>query len=156
MIKLSVQINEKDYTITTLPNRRLLDILREDLRLAGAKEGCGQGECGACTIVLNGKPISSCLLTACQIPQNSEIITIESQNKLLESLKQSYIECGASQCGFCIPGMIMSSYALLAKNPKPTDDEIKIALAGNICRCTGYVKIYEAIRKVSNALPGGK
>jgi len=151
MIDLNLTINGEQRIIRAVPTDRLLDLLREEGFL-GAKEGCGQGECGACTIILNGKSVASCLTVASQVPDNSEIVTIESSNGLIAKIKQSFIDYGASQCGFCIPGFIVSSYILLLENSKPTDQEIKEGLAGNICRCTGYTKIFEAVKAVSFSL----
>jgi carbon-monoxide dehydrogenase small subunit len=151
MIELILTINGEKKVIRAKPTDRLLDILRTEGFL-GAKEGCGQGECGACTIILNGKSVTSCLIVASQVPAVSEIITIESDSELISKIKQSFIDYGASQCGFCIPGFIVSSYILLLENAKPTDEKIKDGLAGNICRCTGYTKIFEAVKEVSLSL----
>ncbi|MHA1910806.1 MAG: (2Fe-2S)-binding protein [Candidatus Kariarchaeaceae archaeon] len=151
MIDLNLTINGHPKTIRAKPTDRLLDILRTEGFL-GAKEGCGQGECGACTIILNGKSVTSCLIVASQVPDNSIIVTIESDNGLISKIKQSFIDHGASQCGFCIPGFIISSYILLLENSKPSDDEIKEGLAGNVCRCTGYTKIFQAVKEVSLSL----
>jgi aerobic-type carbon monoxide dehydrogenase small subunit (CoxS/CutS family) len=151
MIELNLTINGESKVIQADPTDRLLDLLRT-AGFLGAKEGCGQGECGACTIILNGKSVTSCLIIASQVPSNSVIVTIESTNGLISKIKQSFIDYGASQCGFCIPGFIVSSYILLSENSKPTDQEIKEGLAGNICRCTGYTKIFEAVKEVSLSL----
>ena len=138
--------------------RRLLDVLRNDLGLKGSKEGCGEGECGACTIILNGEPVVSCLIPAGQIADGSEIITVEGLEKTDSGriLQQAYIEKGAVQCGFCIPGMIVSSYSLLSKNNNPSNREIREAHAGNLCRCTGYEKIVKAVRRAAEQWPAGK
>jgi carbon-monoxide dehydrogenase small subunit len=129
----------------------LLYLLRERLDLTGTKEGCGGGECGACTVIVGGEAINSCLFPATEI-DGKEILTIEglaSPDGTLHPLQKSFIEKGAIQCGFCTPGMILAAKALLDENPHPSDDEIKEALAGNLCRCTGYIQIIEAIRSAS-------
>ena len=150
------KLNGSDRKIQTPAGRRILDILREDFGLPGTKEGCGEGECGACTILLDGAPVVSCLLTAGQIPDGAAIETIEGVVATPEGavLQQAYVDAGAVQCGFCIPGMILSSYALLKRNPAPTEREIRVALAGNLCRCTGYVKIVEAVQLAARRLRG--
>jgi len=126
---------------------RLLDVLRDKLHLYGTKEGCGTGECGACTVIMNGKLIKSCVTFAVQADQ-AEIITIEGIGTPdeLHPIQEAFIEMGAVQCGFCTPGMILAAKNLLDRNPKPTEGEIRQAISGNLCRCTGYVKIVEAIR----------
>ena len=141
--------NGKTVTASVAGLRRLLDVLREDFGLTGAKEGCGEGECGACTILIDGEPVVSCLLPAAQVPDGAKILTIEGveRKKAGRVLQQAYIDAGAVQCGFCIPGMILSSYALLQRNPRPTERDIRTALSGNLCRCTGYAKIIAACRK---------
>jgi len=127
--------------------RRALDVLREQLRLTGTKEGCGEGECGACSILVN-----SCLIPICQL-QNVSIITVEglARDGRLDPLQQAFLETGGAQCGICTPGMLIAARALLDANPEPTRDEIKEAIAGNLCRCTGYVKIIDAIEQAAMA-----
>ncbi len=149
-IKLSITVNGKKHALKIAPNLRLLDILRDELRLTGTKEGCGVGECGACTVILNGRVANSCMVLAGQC-DGSEITTIEglSTKGKLHPLQQSFIDHGAVQCGFCIPGMIMSAKALLDEKPRPTEEEIRTAIAGNLCRCTGYEQIVEAIKTVA-------
>ncbi len=146
---IALIINGKKRKVKAHPAERLLDVLRENLKLTGTKEGCGEGECGACSIVLNGEVVNSCIIIFGQLDNGDEITTIEgiAGKKKLHPLQQHFLECGASQCGICTPGMIMAAYALLKKNPKPTREEIKEAVAGNLCRCTGYTKIIEAIEK---------
>ena len=147
-IELSFTLNAKPYTVLTEPNKRMLDVLRNDLGLTGTKEGCGVGECGACTVVINGEAVTSCLVIAGQM-QGADIMTIEgmSQTQIGSILQDCFVEADAVQCGFCTPGFIMSAYALLLKNPHPTREEIRRAVAGNLCRCTGYIPIVNAIEQ---------
>ncbi|MEW6243095.1 MAG: (2Fe-2S)-binding protein [Bacillota bacterium] len=127
-------------------DRRLVDFLREDLELTGTKEGCGEGECGACTIIMNGMAVNSCLVLAVEA-DGSEILTVEglARGGELDPLQEEFAERGAVQCGYCTPGMLMSAKALLSKHPSPTEEQVREAIAGNLCRCTGYKKIVEAI-----------
>jgi len=149
-IKLQFTLNGQRIELGTPPNLRLLDVLRDHLGLTGTKEGCGIGECGACTVLMNGKAVNSCLVLAGQA-QGAEIITVEHLAKegTLNRLQQNFLETGAVQCGFCTPGMLMSATALLMENPHPDEDEIKDAIAGNLCRCTGYKQIIQAIEKTA-------
>ena len=128
------------------PNRTLLEVVRDDLRLTGAKEGCGTGDCGACSMIVDGKLVTACLVLAPQA-DGAEITTIEglAQDGTLHPVQQAFIDTGAVQCGFCIPGMILAGKTLLDRNPTPSEQEIREAIAGNLCRCTGYTKIVEAI-----------
>ena len=146
-IKVVITVNGKKHKLRIDPNLQLLDLLRDELRLTGTKEGCGIGECGACTVILDGNAVNSCLVLAGQC-DGSEVITIEglSRDGKLHPLQQSFIENGAVQCGFCIPGMVLAAYYLLKNNPDPDEEEISRALDGNLCRCTGYVKIIEAVK----------
>lgn len=139
-------LNGKEVSMAVDPEATLLYLLREELFLTGTKEGCGSGECGACTVLMDGAAVNSCLVLAPQI-NGTEILTIESleQDGKLDRLQQSFIDHHAVQCGFCTPGMLMSAKALLLKNPCPTQEEIKIALSGNLCRCTGYQNIVAAV-----------
>ena len=132
--------------------KRALDVLREDLRLTGTKEGCGEGECGACSIIIDGEVVNSCLIPACQL-DGSRVTTVEglARDGLLDPLQQAFLESGGAQCGICTPGMLIAARALLDVNPRPTRDEIKEAIAGNLCRCTGYVKIVDAIERATAA-----
>ncbi len=150
MVEITFTINGEKMTKSVDPNKTLLHYIREDLDLTGTKEGCGAGECGACTILVDGKPVNSCLMLAVEA-DGKEILTIEgiSDGYNLDPLQEAFIEHAALQCGFCTPGMIMSAKALLSKNPTPTEEEVKIAISGNLCRCTGYKKIIEAIMDVS-------
>ena len=147
-IVLRFTLNGKPMEVTTQPNKRMLDVLRGDLSLTGTKEGCAVGECGACTVILNGEPVASCLVAAGQM-QGAEVLTIEGMSETLigSVLQDCFVEGDAVQCGFCTPGYIMTAYALLLKNPHPTRDEIREAVAGNICRCTGYIPIVNAIEQ---------
>jgi len=147
---ISFTLNNKVISIDVEPDKRVIDVLREDLQLTGTKEGCGSGECGACTIHVNGESRLSCLMLAAQL-EGKDITTIEGisiENKM-HSIQEAFIQYGAVQCGFCTPGMIMSAKALLDANDKPTEEEIKDAVAGNLCRCTGYVKIIDAIKSAA-------
>jgi len=148
-----LKINEENYELILDPRRTLLEVLRNDLGLTGTKEGCGEGVCGACTVLLDGKAVNSCLIMAVEV-NGREILTIEGLAKGgdLHPLQQSFIDHWAIQCGFCTPGMILSAKALLDKNPHPNEDEIRRALAGNLCRCTGYAKIVKAISKCVQVL----
>jgi aerobic carbon-monoxide dehydrogenase small subunit len=147
---LSVTVNGEEIEVAAHPHATLQEVLRDELDLTGVKEGCSEGVCGACTVLMDGNPVRSCLTLALEA-DGSSIVTIEgigSDGKLHE-LQQAFIDTGAVQCGFCTPGMILSSKALLDRNPAPDDDEIKTALAGNFCRCTGYAKILDAVRTVT-------
>ena len=143
-------LNGKAVVIKASASKRLLDLLREDLALTGTKGGCGIGECGACTIILNGKAVNACLVLAGQV-EGSEVKTVEylARNGKLNDLQHAFLETGAVQCGFCTPGMLMSAAALLDQNPNPSEEQIKEAIAGNLCRCTGYKQIIDAIRLTS-------
>jgi len=147
LLTIHFKLNGKPVKIKTEANRRLIDILREDFKLIGTKEGCGIGECGACTVLLNQKAMNSCLILAGQV-HGAEIETVEglAKNGSLHPLQENFIKHGAVQCGFCTPGMLMSAFALSLESPEPTVDEIKEAIAGNLCRCTGYKQIIEAIQ----------
>ncbi len=148
MKKINFTVNEKNYDIEIDENMRLLDVLRDQLGLVGTKEGCSEGECGACTIIMNGETVNSCLVMGFQA-DGANITTIEGleKNGKLHPVQQAYVEVGAVQCGFCIPGMVLSTKALLDKNPNPNDDEIREGISGNLCRCTGYNKMLEATKK---------
>jgi aerobic carbon-monoxide dehydrogenase small subunit len=143
-------INDKEYSVAVEPNQTLVDVLRYGLRLTGTKKGCGTGDCGSCTVIMDGKAVNSCLVLAVQA-NGSTITTIEGleSEEGLHPVQKAFMEKGAIQCGFCSPGMILSSKSLLDRNPKPTEDEIRRAISGNLCRCTGYQKIVEAVKSVS-------
>lgn len=147
-IRIQFKVNAQQYDLKTEPLRTLAQILRDDLHLTGTKIGCDKGECGACTVILNNRTVDSCLVPACQL-NHTEIITIEGigDEKHLHPIQQAYINEGAVQCGFCIPGFIISTYQLVKDNNNPDDNQIKEAVAGNLCRCTGYAKILKAIKK---------
>jgi len=156
-IELNIKVNNKDYKLFIASNKRLLDVLRDDLGLTGVKEGCAIGECGACTVIMNGKNVCSCMILAGQA-EGLEIITIEGlegPKGELHPLQEAFIETGAVQCGFCTPGMILSSLVLLKNNPSPTEEEIKEAISGNFCRCTGYKQIIEAVQLAAERMRGG-
>ena len=149
-IPVELHVNREPYELYVPPNRTLLEVLREDLELTGTKEGCGEGVCGSCTVLWEGLPIRSCLTLATEV-QDAEILTIEglaTEDGSLDRLQQSFIDHGAVQCGFCTPGMLMSARAFLNKHQNPTERDIREAISGNICRCTGYAKIVEAIIEV--------
>ena len=143
-------LNGKEVSVDVSPSARLLDVLRINFRLTGTKEGCGEGECGACTVLVNGEPYNSCLTPVINIV-NKNVITIEGfrETKAYKVIADAFADMGGSQCGFCTPGMILASYAVLKKNPHPTEEEIRMALSGNLCRCTGYQAIVNAVLKAS-------
>jgi carbon-monoxide dehydrogenase small subunit len=153
-MKIRFEVNGAAREVDVPPMKRLLDVLREDLRLTGAKEGCGEGECGACSVIVDGEVINSCIAPICQF-QGSRILTIEglAQHGQLDPLQQSFLECGGTQCGICAPGMLIAARALLDTNPHPARDEIKEAIAGNLCRCTGYLRIIDAIERAAVQAP---
>jgi len=150
-------LNGKSYELKIHPWRTLLELIREDLKLTGTKEGCGQGECGSCTVIMGGKTVNSCLVPAVEA-DNQEIITIEgiAEGDKLHPLQEAFITHGGMQCGFCTSGMIISAKAMLEKNQCPSEGEIREGLAGNFCRCTGYTKIVESISAAAEAMNGGK
>ena len=147
---ISFIINNKKATVDVDPSMRLLDVIRDVLKLTGTKEGCGEGECGACTVLVNGEPYNSCLTPVINV-KDKELLTIEGLREMKEYrvLADAFADMGGSQCGFCTPGMILVSYALLKKNLKPTEEEIRFALSGNLCRCTGYQAIVNAVKQAS-------
>jgi carbon-monoxide dehydrogenase small subunit len=151
---LSCTVNDEPVEVLVQPYETLLDALREELGLTGPKEGCGTGDCGACTIHLDGKPVASCLVLALQARGRS-VRTIEGMARggALDPLQDAFVRHGVAQCGFCIPGVLMAAAALLAENPRPTQDEIRYGIAGNLCRCTGYTKMLDAIGELAGAAP---
>ncbi len=151
MINVVLNVNNDDYQVEVTPYHTLRDVLRDKLGFTDVKTGCGEGECGGCTVLVNGKPITSCLMPAAQA-QGKKIITPRSlaTNGKLHPLQEKFIEYGAIQCGYCTPGMLLVAKALLDKNPNPTENEVRVAISGNICRCTGYQQIVEAIMAVAD------
>lgn len=141
-------VNGKPCALEARPMRRLLDVLREDLRLTGTKEGCGEGECGACTVILDGALVNSCLVPAVQA-EGSQVTTIEglADGETLHAVQRAFITHGGAQCGMCTPGMVIATVDLLRRTPDPSEAQIREGLAGNICRCTGYIKIFDAVRE---------
>lgn len=147
-----LKVNGKEYALEVEAHRTLISVLREDLDLTGTKEGCGVGECGACTVLIDGQNVNACLVLAADVSEK-DILTIEGlapKPGEMHPIQKAFLDHGAVQCGFCSPGMIMSTKALLDQNPNPTEDEIRKGLSGNLCRCTGYVKIVEAVKSLSS------
>lgn len=151
--EIQFQLNGKDVTVNCDPTQRLLDVLRDDLHCTGTKEGCSIGECGACTVVMNDQAVASCLVLIGQA-EGKRVLTVEglSDRTVGKILQACFVEEGAVQCGFCTPGMLMSAYALLLHNSNPTKEEIRQAISGNLCRCTGYVPIVNAVAKAASQL----
>lgn len=148
-VKVSFTVNGEKREVEAYPMDRLLDVLRENLRLTGAKEGCGEGECGSCSVLLEGQVVNSCLIPILQL-EGKEVTTIEGlgADPLGRKIQQSFLDNGGAQCGICTPGMLLASYYMLKRNPDPSLDEIKDGLAGNLCRCTGYKKIFDSVQQV--------
>jgi carbon-monoxide dehydrogenase small subunit len=150
--EIRLNVNGVAKTVHAYPMERLLDLLREKFELTGTKEGCGEGECGSCSILMDGALVNSCLIPVLQA-RDANIITIEglADQERLHSLQNTFLECGAAQCGICTPGMILAALHLLDKTPHPTLDQIREGLSGNLCRCTGYLQIFEAVAKAAAA-----
>ncbi len=148
--QITIAVNGQEHRLTVESHRTLLQVLRDELGLTGTKDGCGEGDCGACTVLLDGQPVNSCLVLAPQA-DGHQIVTVEGLR--LDGphpLQQAFVEEGAVQCGFCTPGLLMAAKALLDRNPHPSEEEIKRALSGNLCRCTGYVKVIKAVLKAAH------
>ncbi len=145
-MQISFTLNGAPRSVEAFPMARLLDVVREQLHLTGTKEGCGEGECGACTVVLDGRIVNSCLVPVAQV-NGSNITTIEgvAQEDQLHAVQQAFIDHGGAQCGICTPGMVLAAVDLLNRNPQPSETDIRNGLAGNLCRCTGYMKIFESV-----------
>jgi len=145
-VSVACKVNGKPVVLRAFPMARLLDVLREELRLTGTKEGCGEGECGACSVLLDGELVNSCLIPVLQAA-GTDITTIEglASGDQLHAVQEAFLACGGAQCGICTPGMVLAAVNLLAQKPSPTDAEIRAGLAGNLCRCTGYMRIFEAV-----------
>lgn len=150
-------LNGNPCELTVKPWQTLLEMLREDLHLTGTKEGCGEGECGSCTVMMGGKTVNSCLVPAVEA-DDQEILTIEglADGEKLHPIQEAFVSEAGMQCGFCTPGMIMSAKALLDRNLSPSEEDIREGMAGNFCRCTGYTKIFESIQVAADAMKGGK
>jgi aerobic carbon-monoxide dehydrogenase small subunit len=145
-VSINCTVNDAEASLEVYPMARLLDVLREELRLTGTKEGCGEGECGACSVLINGELVNSCLVPVLQV-EGAEIRTIEgvASDEQLHGVQEAFIACGGAQCGICTPGMVMAAVNLLERNPNPDEQAIREGLAGNLCRCTGYMKIFESV-----------
>lgn len=143
---INFTVNNKPHGVEVFPMARLLDVLREQLHLTGTKEGCGEGECGACTVIVDGLIVNSCLVPVAQV-NGAEITTIEgvANDDVLHPVQQTFIDHGGAQCGICTPGMVLAAVDLLKRNPEPNENDIRNGLAGNLCRCTGYMKIFESV-----------
>ncbi|MEE9149049.1 MAG: (2Fe-2S)-binding protein [Candidatus Tectomicrobia bacterium] len=149
---ITLNVNGKQHEVAIEPRQSLLQVLREELHLTGTKEGCSEGECGACTVILDGRMVDSCLIFGLEA-NGCEVMTIEglAAEDELHPVQQAFVDCGGAQCGFCTPGMILAAKALLDRNANPTEEEIRWGISGNLCRCTGYVKIVEAIQAAATA-----
>lgn len=157
MKDITLNVNNNEYTLQVKPSATLLDVIREDLGLIGTKEGCGEGECGACTVLMDGLAVNACLILAVEA-NGKHIITIEglADGEKLHPIQQAFVDIGGMQCGFCTPGMILSAKVLLDRNQNPTDEEIKKGLEGNFCRCTGYTKIIQSVKTAAQMLKEGR
>ncbi len=154
---ITLTVNGETYRVSVKPNSTLLDVLRDELELTGAKRGCDAGDCGACTVIMDGKAVNACLVLAMKA-DGRDIVTIEglAKGNELDPIQEAFLEKGGVQCGFCTPGMVLSAKALLDKNQKPTEEEIRAGIAGNLCRCTGYKKIIEAIQSAAQKRSGAR
>ena len=162
-MKLQMRVNGQDRQADVSPVKRLLDVLRDELGLTGTKEGCGEGECGACTVLLDGTPVNSCLIPACQV-EGAQVLTVEGLaavddgkwSEHLHPLQTCFLTHGGAQCGICTPGMLLAAYDLLERNPTPTRQEIRVGIAGNLCRCTGYEKILDSVEEAGRRVRGSR
>jgi carbon-monoxide dehydrogenase small subunit len=156
-VHLSLRVNGEDQEVAFAPHKTLLEVLREDMGLTGTKHGCELGECGTCAVLVDGKPVLSCLVLTLDL-EGKEISTVEgmADGAKLHPLQDAFADLGAAQCGYCTPGFLLTAQALLEEKKKPTRDQIKEALAGNLCRCTGYIKIYEAVELAAARMRGEK
>ncbi len=152
--EVSFNVNGVAHTVSVYPMERLLDVLRTELRLTGAKEGCGEGECGSCSVLMNGELVNSCLVPVLQA-QGATLCTIEglARDGVLHPVQKAFLKCGGAQCGICTPGMVMATVHLLRRNPSPTLDQVREGLGGNLCRCTGYTRIFEAVLEAAQTGP---
>jgi aerobic carbon-monoxide dehydrogenase small subunit len=151
--KVQFTLNGRSTSMELAEHRLLLDLLRDEIGLTGTKEGCGTGDCGACTVLMNGKPVNSCLVLSGEL-EGTDIVTIEGLKigSELHAIQRAFVQDGGAQCGYCTPGMLMMSKALLDENPNPSEEEIRFALSGNLCRCTGYAKIIQAVQDAAAEL----
>lgn len=152
-MKVEFKLNGKEVSVEAPPMKRLLDVLRDELSATGTKEGCGEGECGACSVMMDQVLVNSCLVPVAQCA-GADILTVEGlgTKEDLHPIQQAFLECGGAQCGICTPGMLLASLELLKKNPTPSETQIRDGLAGNLCRCTGYMKIFDSVKKASEVL----
>lgn len=155
-VTIRFNVNGAARTVEAYPMVRLLDVLREELRLVGTKEGCGEGECGACSVLIDGQLANSCLVPAIQV-EGTSVTTIEgvADADRLQAVQEAFVSCGGAQCGICTPGMILASIALLQQRSQPSDEDVRMGLAGNLCRCTGYMRIFEAVYEACRRSAGG-
>ena len=156
-VEVTCTVNGARHTLHAHPLARLLDVLREELRLTGTKEGCGEGECGACSVLIDGELVNSCLVPVLQV-EGAQVQTIEgvASGEQLHAVQEAFIECGGTQCGICTPGMVLAAISLLEHTPQPTHEDIRNGLAGNLCRCTGYMKIFDAVVRACHRNEAGR
>ncbi len=154
---IRLRVNNEDYKVMVRPGESLLDVLRNRFGMTGTKECCNEGDCGACTVIMGGRAVNACLVLAVEA-EGEEILTVEglARGSALHPLQEAFIKCGGFQCGFCTPGMLMSAKALLDENPDPTEDEIRRGISGNLCRCTGYVKIIDSVKEAASVMRQGE